>query len=257
MNNIDKKEYRKAGKGWWNTYEVKSHFDVMFYLMDYDYFPGATKDVYKLTGMNRSSLNSEIVWVQNSIQVKCFSRTKNYIFQDYYGDSEDAVVMCHNDLHPGNVMINKAGEMDPAELVFIDYDNAGYGYRAFDLIYNMLSWPFGEMSDEATRNVWYNAYIADYVEERKKLGDAGITTQQIDEEVYVHMPYMILERMVFAVAFGFGEKGYMDALGVAYADEAKKRNHTIQYSSAVSLQSSLILPVLAFLLRWIKKTDFN
>ena len=35
-------------------------------------------------------------------------------------------------------MINKEGDMD---LIFVDYDNAGYGYRAWDLLYNMLSWP--------------------------------------------------------------------------------------------------------------------
>ena len=33
--------------------------------------------------------------------------------------------MCHNDLHNGNVMINKEGDLD---LIFVDYDNAGYGY---------------------------------------------------------------------------------------------------------------------------------
>ena len=33
--------------------------------------------------------------------------------------------MCHNDLHSENVMINEKGDMD---LIFVDYDNAGYGY---------------------------------------------------------------------------------------------------------------------------------
>ena len=46
--------------------------------------------------------------------------------------------MCHNDLHNGNVMIKEEGDMD---LIFVDYDNAGYGYRAWDLLYNILSWP--------------------------------------------------------------------------------------------------------------------
>ena len=64
------------------------------------------------------------------------------------------------------------------------------------------------------------------------------------------MPYMILDRMVFAVAYGFGDERLLKDLGEAYAIEARKRNHTIQYSStAATLQKSLILPVLAFLLR--------
>ena len=41
--------------------------------------------------------------------------------------------MCHNNFWFGNVLINSEGEMDPAELVFVNYDDAGYGYRAFDL----------------------------------------------------------------------------------------------------------------------------
>ena len=88
--------------------------------------------------------------------------------------------MCHNNLWFGNVLINSEGEMDPAELVFDNYDDAGYGYRAFDLIYNMLDWPIWKIGDEATRTAWINSFVGDYVDERKKLGDAGITTQQID-----------------------------------------------------------------------------
>ena len=34
--------------------------------------------------------------------------------------------MCHNDLHNGNVMINEEGDLD---LIFVDYDNAGYGWE--------------------------------------------------------------------------------------------------------------------------------
>ena len=155
--------------------------------------------------------------------------------------------MCHNDVHPGNVMINKEGDFDPAQLVFIDYDNAGYGYRAFDLIYNMMNWPFEDDAESQYR--WYNTFVTDYVDERKKLGDTKISLEQMHAEIFAHTPYMMLEKMVFAVAFGFGEKEFMTAMGDLYADEARKRNHSIQYSSAPLLQSSLILPVLAFLLR--------
>ena len=83
--------------------------------------------------------------------------------QDYYGDNEDAIVMCHNDLHPGNMMVNKEGNFDPTQLVFVDYDNAGYGYRAFDLIYNMMNWPFEK--DPEAQYRWYNTFLTDYVDD--------------------------------------------------------------------------------------------
>ena len=37
--------------------------------------------------------------------------------------------MCHNDIHRGNVMGNKEGELDPEEVVLVDFDAAQYGYR--------------------------------------------------------------------------------------------------------------------------------
>ena len=48
-----------------------SFSDVMFYLMDINVFPGKTKDVYKLTRMDKDSLNNEILWAQKQIQVGC------------------------------------------------------------------------------------------------------------------------------------------------------------------------------------------
>ena len=37
--------------------------------------------------------------------------------------------MCHNDIHRGNLMRNKEGELDPEEVVLVDFDAAQYGYR--------------------------------------------------------------------------------------------------------------------------------
>ena len=37
--------------------------------------------------------------------------------------------MCHNDIHRGNVMRNKDGELNPEEIILVDFDAAQYGYR--------------------------------------------------------------------------------------------------------------------------------
>ena len=37
--------------------------------------------------------------------------------------------MCHNDMHRGNVMRNKDGELNPDEIILVDFDAAQYGYR--------------------------------------------------------------------------------------------------------------------------------
>ena len=37
--------------------------------------------------------------------------------------------MCHNDIHRGNVLRNKGGELDPEEIALVDFDAAQYGYR--------------------------------------------------------------------------------------------------------------------------------
>ncbi len=36
----------------------------------------------------------------------------------------------------------KNGEFIPSELVLIDFDNVGYGFRIFDLIYFMSNWGY-------------------------------------------------------------------------------------------------------------------
>ena len=35
----------------------------------------------------------------------------------------------------GNIMRNKDGDFDPNELIFVDFDQAAYGFRMFDTLY--------------------------------------------------------------------------------------------------------------------------
>ena len=42
----------------------------------------------------------------------------------------------HNDPHAGNILIRDTGN----DLIFIDYDQAAFGYRAWDLLYYLSKW---------------------------------------------------------------------------------------------------------------------
>ena len=57
------------------------------------------------------------------------------------------VVICHNDVHQGNVMRNKDGELQLDSIILVDFDQAGYGFRVWIIMYFLSN--LGEMpSDE-------------------------------------------------------------------------------------------------------------
>ena len=45
-------------------------------------------------------------------------------------------------------MANKEGDFDPETLILVDYDQAGYGFRAFDLIYNIFNWSYNSTAQD-------------------------------------------------------------------------------------------------------------
>ena len=85
--------------------------------------------LYDLTDMSPSTFDNEVDFVTKTLQ-------------SYYDNHPDDkwLVMCHNDPHGGNIMRNKDDPFDPTKLVLLDFDNAGYGFRIWDLLYNMVNW---------------------------------------------------------------------------------------------------------------------
>ena len=84
--------------------------------------------------MTESILKDEIEFVQKTLQ-------------SYYDQNPENAVICHNDLHEGNIMIKEGlfengTDVDPGTLIFVDYDNAAYGFRTWDLLYSMSKWGF-------------------------------------------------------------------------------------------------------------------
>ena len=108
-----------------------SCLDILLGIIKFDWFQtGATLDkLYDLTDMSPSTFDGEVEFVTKTLQ-------------SYYdGHADDKwLVMCHNDPHGGNIMRNKGDPFDPEKLVLLDFDNAGYGFRIWDLLYNMVNW---------------------------------------------------------------------------------------------------------------------
>ena len=59
--------------------------------------------------------------------------------QGYYDENPEIAVICHNDAHGGNIMRNKDGEVDYDSIILVDFDQAGYGFRMWDIQYFLRS----------------------------------------------------------------------------------------------------------------------
>ena len=50
-------------------------------------------------------------------------------------------------------MRNKDDPFDPTKLVLLDFDNAGYGFRIWDLLYNIVNWNIDFGKDGESRAI--------------------------------------------------------------------------------------------------------
>ena len=100
-------------------------------------FPGDKSKMLKNMKMSKSVLSDEIKFVEKTLQ-------------NYYTQNPEQAVLCHNDLHEGNIMIteptNETEPIDLDTLIMVDYDQAAYGFRIWDILYSMSKWGF-EPSD--------------------------------------------------------------------------------------------------------------
>ena len=118
IDSIQQTRYTRAYEGWWNTRHIREHFDVMQLVYGSD----SVISFYKMLGWTYEEFRAEIDWTESLIR-------------NYHNDSEVAV-LCHNDGHPGNMMIDD-DDYTGESFVLIDFDNANYGYRAFDWSYHI------------------------------------------------------------------------------------------------------------------------
>ena len=70
---------------------------------------------------------------------KFFKKFSKFSFSGLLFDKKNPI-LSHNDLHLGNIMRNVEGDFDPNRLIFVDFDLAAYGARAFDINYHTSYW---------------------------------------------------------------------------------------------------------------------
>lgn len=107
----------------------------------------------------------------------------------------------HNDPHNGNIMIDndENDNLRPDTMMLIDFDNAAWGYRAWDIDYYFSKWP-----------VWpTTAVMEDFVEaylEEFNQNGVNLTKDELMLELRYHQPYVLLEQMLFYYVFLDGYK---------------------------------------------------
>ena len=93
--------------------------------------------------------------------------------QTYYDANPERAVICHNDVHQGNVMRNKDGELQLDSIILVDFDQAGYGFRMWDILYflsNLGEMPSDEIVNESLQGrnhlvqkvIFYDSLIMDH-----------------------------------------------------------------------------------------------
>ena len=146
-------------------------------------------------GITAEEFDAEIDWVIE-------------VFNDHYEDN-DYPVLCHNDLHPGNIMIDE-NDSTGESLRIIDYDSTAYGYRAFDFAYHFVfnsvsaatkSYTNLEPADDYESQFYYPSeetirnFMKTYSQNYD--GPLNVTVDTLMQEVNAHTPYVILDQTIF------------------------------------------------------------
>ena len=74
----------------------------------------------------------------------------------------------------------------------IDFDNAAWGYRAFDIVYHFVHYTFYPKPAKQEDFLLY--YIAEY----NRLSDEKVTMGELLREIKDHEPYVLLEQENFS-----------------------------------------------------------
>jgi len=158
----------------WNTKLVAEHLD-----QDWFKYNGAQRIVWRNLQMN-STLKAEIKFAADKVK-----------------ESTTPTVFCHNDPHNGNIMTDKTaeGERLPDTLMLIDFDNSGWGYRAWDIDYYFSKW------DDWPSQAVMEDFAQVYVNEFNTDSANSLTVDELILELRLHQPYLLLEQMMFYYSF--------------------------------------------------------
>ena len=128
-------------------------------------------------GIPESEMDNEFKWITEIVQE----------------GAPDKMFFCHNDPHGGNMMIHvdDDGKADSSTYQLIDFDNAEFGFRAWDFEYYFSHIPIeltGEQIDE---------FLLSYLSVYNELNERKYTLEEIRSETEHHRPYVLMEQMLF------------------------------------------------------------
>lgn len=169
----DQNKHRNPATTWWNTYLVNYHFGQLFYALETYGDPDA---FYAKLGWTKEQLQAEIDFTEKTLQT-------------YYDANPERAVICHNDVHQGNVMRNKDGEVQLDSIILVDFDQAGYGFRMWDILYFLSN--LGELPTDEIINESLQVYLDTQTYE------PDLKLETLQAEFLNHFPYFALERMSF------------------------------------------------------------
>jgi len=218
VEGIRKTRHMEKYEAWWNTYQVKAHFDQIEWMVGVGAFDGSYDDLYEWSNITKRGFEDEIDFVHDTLQ-------EYYDENPMFAGNQNKGALCHNDPHRGNIMIGK--DYDPETLILVDYDNVAYGYRIFDLLYFTANMNYN----------WTDGDVEEMLEEyrTKQTYDENLTLDKLQNEWMHHSPYFWLERMTFLVTFGFDMPEYIQELRTEYEKSLLPFNRTI--SSSVKVNS--------------------
>ncbi len=87
------------------------------------------------------------------------------------------------------------GDRLPETLMLIDFDNSGWGYRAWDIDYYFSKW--NDWPSQAVMEDFAQVYVAEFNSDSSN----SLTVEELIRELRLHQPYLLLEQMMFYYSF--------------------------------------------------------
>ena len=137
---------------------------------------GDPSHVARRLGIPESEMDNEFKWITETVQK----------------GAPDQMFFCHGDPHGGNMMIHvdDDGNADPTTFQLIDFDNAEFGFRAWDFEYY-----FHYITPELTGEQ-VDEFLLSYLSVYNELNERKYTLEEVRSETEHHRPYLLMEQML-------------------------------------------------------------
>lgn len=162
----------------WNTYLISDHLNQFEFLPGQDGVSAIYDEHFK-----NNSINGEI-------RIESFADMVQFADMLVTNKTSSPIVICHNDLHNNNIMIKDGAGGIEDRMIFIDYDNAAFGFRAFDLAYHFGHWVKWPTEEELLS--FLTAYVNSF--NSMESNNYVLTVEQLQDELNCHLPYVLFEQ---------------------------------------------------------------